>query len=83
MPKPICVVYYDQRVAASGKPLSPHKVAESLQDKMEDYHVFAFPKNSEEGELVEMKVFYDKDFTPIQYEELKQLIIDSLPDNKQ
>lgn len=41
-----------------------------------DYYWFVFPK--EEITEPELQVFYEKDFTPIRFEELKKFIEDAL-----
>lgn len=47
-----------------------------LTDYWTDYYWLCF--YSWEIEVPELKVFYEKDFTPIKFEELKQFIEDSL-----
>lgn len=46
-----------------------------------DHHWFCFYKDDITDP--EFKVFYEKDFTPIQYEELKKMVMDSLPKQTQ
>ena len=41
-----------------------------------DYYWFVFPKR--DIEVPELQVFYEKDFTPINFEELKKFIEDTL-----
>ena len=48
-------------------------------DKFTDYHWFCFYKQGIEEP--EFKVFHEKDFTEIQFEELKKLVTESLSSN--
>ena len=43
----------------------------------EDYHVLILPC-TEITEPIELQVFHEKDFTDIQYEELKQMVQDAI-----
>lgn len=57
-----------------GQPLEDPDL--SIPDYWKDYYWFVFTKRGiEEPEL---QVFYEKDFTPIKFEELKKFIEDSL-----
>tara|TARA_X000001382_G_scaffold129932_1_gene123247 strand:+ start:38 stop:256 length:219 start_codon:yes stop_codon:yes gene_type:complete len=47
----------------------------ALEDKLNDYHVLIVPTNVDDFNF---KVFYDKDFTEINYDELKKLIKEKL-----
>lgn len=49
-------------------------------DYWKDYYWLAFYKD--EIDAPELQVFYEKDFTPIKFEELKQFIEDSLKKGK-
>lgn len=80
MAKPICVIYYNPDMGVTA--ISHHEISAAMEVKMPDYHVFCVPSyKSIEGdaELVEFKVFYDKDFTDIQYLQLEKMIAESLP----
>lgn len=78
MAKPICVVYYNpEAIFGNGETASAYKVNEVFQDKFPDYYVLCVPsyKSVEgEAEMIELKVFYEKDFVETKYEELKILI---------
>lgn len=79
MAKPIVIVYYLPQ--AVGPMPSIHQLNEGLRERFPDYHVLAIPSNrSTDGscEDIRLQVFHEKDFTDIQYNELKQLITDSL-----
>lgn len=79
MPKPICVIYYLPEIIGNGNNSDMNK---HLSEMMPDYHVFCIPSNmSLDGscESLEFKVFYDKDFTDIQYLQLEKMIAESLP----
>lgn len=75
MAKPICVIKVDDSVTTIS---SLREVNQVLQEKMPDYHVFALPQTDREKEGFEFQVFYDKDFTETNYEQLKGLINSSL-----
>jgi hypothetical protein len=75
MAKPICVVYYNPEM--NGNRINRSEINNSLSNMMPDYYVFCIPSwKSEDGsaEALELKVYYEKDFTEIQYNELKELI---------
>lgn len=78
MAKPICVVYYNPQVLfCDAEPESIYNVTKVFQDKFPDYYVLCVPsyKSVEgEAEMIELKVFYEKDFVETKYEELKILI---------
>lgn len=71
MPKPICLVYYSQTTGADFA-----DVQNTMQEKWTDYYVLVIP--SHRTEIIELEVFYDKDFIEMQYDELKQWIKESL-----
>lgn len=81
MAKPICVLSVDGSVIEPSGDTekiwrSCSELTESLSKKMEDYHVFVIPILYHEDYVppMDFKVFYEKDFTEIQYEELKTII---------
>lgn len=78
--KPICVTYIPTGLSlANGRVLSwdnCHEIGEGFEKKMPDYYHLVLLNS--EIENVDIKVFYEKDFTPIQYEELKELIKKSI-----
>ncbi|WP_374440586.1 hypothetical protein [Epilithonimonas sp.] len=55
-----------------------YKINEGLEERMPDYHVFVVPFDSKNEDAVKFEVFYEKDFTEIQYEELKKIIEETL-----
>lgn len=86
MAKPICVMYIPNSFEGSGwepdvlmrllngnfgHPEEQHPKYQ-ITDYWSDYYWFCF--YSHEIEVPEFKVFYDKDFTPINFEELKKYI---------
>lgn len=82
MAKPICLIKIDTRNMGSGR-IDLYETLKFVGEKMPDYHVFAVPFTDEdENEPVQMQVFYEKDFTDIQYEELKKLILDTIGEQK-
>lgn len=87
-PKPIVVIYYFPYMVLGkgGRAVHVNEMNEIMKDLFPDYHTLAVPSNqSADGscEDIRLQVFYEKDFTPIQYEELKQMIMDSLPKKEQ
>lgn len=79
MAKPICVV----KVVDSATAFVPiFELQKILDDKLTDYHVLVVPFTylSEDTcyEPMRVQVFHEKDFTDIQYHELKQLIEDNI-----
>ena len=70
MAKPIFIIAVPQRDAE----IIPILLQE-LKRKMKDYHHIVYPHSKDEPEF---KVFYEKDFDEVKYEELKQIVIDRL-----
>ena len=86
MVKPIAVLYIPRTLSSNGgQEINPFELAlgfngESYIYKMtrelyQDYLWFCFP--SDDNDFT-MEVFHPKDFTEIQYNELKQLIISEI-----
>lgn len=74
MAKPICIVKYDfDNFSIDGRVVSADELMTSLQQQMPDYYVFAIPVHSA-AEIISFQVFHEKDFTEVQYEELKKII---------
>jgi hypothetical protein len=81
MAKPICVIKVD--TVEVNKPL--YEIQDEVQATLSDYWVFAVPfeqGKDENFEPIRFQVFYEKDFTKIQYEELKAIINDSINTTK-
>jgi len=79
MAKPIAVVYLPEFLnAGAGKAgwQLARELTEAYELKMPDYYWFVILDF--ETLRVELKVFHEKDFTDIQYAELKQIIEDSI-----
>lgn len=51
----------------------------SLEKKMFDYHVFVIPTGDND---IDIQALYEKDFTHIQYEELKELLLKEIKSTK-
>lgn len=79
MAKPICVIKYnaDRLSLGNGEKQNVANVNNVFQDRFTDYQIFAYPENLDE-ELFQFQVFHEKDFTEIQYEELKKLITEAI-----
>ena len=95
MAKPICIIYIPEHYSSgkgdnrwifqyadflNGNPNPDSNISWGNSEVYSDYLWFCFPKD--EIDAPEFKVFYDKDFTPIQFEELKQLILNSTEKTK-
>lgn len=80
--KPICLIKVDMDADfGNGRKVSIGELMEIFQDKMPDYYVFVIPQGGDPTvprEIFEFQVFYDKDFTEIDYASLKILIQESL-----
>lgn len=74
MAKPICIIkYQDELSFRNGEIASIAEVNDLFVDKFNDYHVFCFPQNSMD-DIFAFQVFHEKDFSEIQYQELRDLI---------
>ena len=86
MAKPICVIYYfPESLVGRGKLPTISEMNEFFEKKFLDYYTLAIPSyQSADGscEDLRLQVFHEKDFTEIQYAELKKLIEDSLEQMK-
>lgn len=56
------------------------EIQKDLESRLPDYHVLVArgPKTFDGTGEIKMQVFHEKDFTEIQYEELKKIITDSI-----
>lgn len=81
-PKPICVIKVDMRHFEPQATVG--ELWKVMADKMPDYHVFLIPNEDREEPIdaMELKVFHPKDFTDIQFNELKELILADLESMK-
>lgn len=91
MAKPICVIYFPETMQTTlgdrgwiynymrflnGEKDLPMKSS----DYFTEYYWFCFYKY--EIDAPEFEVFHEKDFTDIQYNELKELVLKSINDNR-
>ncbi len=84
MAKPICVIKVNMDAdLGGGQRVNLWKIREYMLKELMDYHVFVLPNMEDESDIFEFQVFYEKDFTEIQYEELRKLITDSINNLKQ
>lgn len=86
MSKPLCVMYIpsDFAIGSGGKIVSwidCSEIARFNEKEKPDYYWFVLLNSSIKE--IEFKVFYEKDFTPIQYAELKKIIEDAIELQKQ
>jgi hypothetical protein len=72
MAKPIVIIKVDDHVQKGGVNISASELMDMFGKMMPDYHVLSFPAPIDD--IFEVQVFYEKDFTEIQYAELKELI---------
>jgi len=77
MAKPVILIKVDERISGvGGRRLNIDDLMKMFEPKFPDYHVLAFPAQTKDA--FEVQVFHEKDFTEIQYNELKELITHSL-----
>lgn len=70
--KPICLVYYRWQRGM----IDENKVNNYLSDKWPDYHVLVVNSiGSNQEHMIELEVYYEKDWTELAVEELKKDII--------
>jgi hypothetical protein len=90
MIKPICVIYLpvDSPIYDGGQQLTPVEVMSALngwdkkseqREEFKDYLWFSFQKQGIGSP--EFQVFHPKDFTEIQFNELKQLVLAEIEKN--
>lgn len=78
MPKPICLIRIDMEALRShSNPPTIPELQEIFKEEWQDYHVLVLPLYLSD-QTVELEVFYEKDFTEIQYEELRKYIEEKL-----
>ncbi len=85
--KPICVIYYlpDIMIGNGGLMLSIREANELFANVFPGYLTLAVPSNlSADGSCddIRLQVFHPKDFTEMQYEEMKQLIANAIEQAK-
>lgn len=82
--KPICVVYLPENINIGQAKFPNWAVCRELMDRWSeekpDYYWFVLPDF--DAPKIEFKVFYEKDFTNTQYEELKSLITNAIEQQK-
>ena len=76
--KPICVIKVD--FDGIQPKMEYREISDLFAKKLNDYHVFVVPITdySEPHDLFEFQVFYEKDHQPISYDELKELLLQSI-----
>lgn len=83
--KPICLIKVDSRSHKNCRGIiEVYEVQKILDERLNDYHVLVVPFEQPDDEYFEpmqLQVFYEKDFTKIQYQELKEIIEKSLQQN--
>lgn len=81
--KPICVIKIDSTLPMHNEKsvLSElHSLRDTFQKEMPDYYVWVVPIISDEPltEPIQLQVFHPKDFTPIQFQELKDMVMEEI-----
>lgn len=72
--KPIAVLYIWDTLESSGQ-ITAAEVNQIMSENWKDYHVLVCPVDRDLQErCIELEVFYDKNFTVANYEELKNWI---------
>lgn len=79
MAKPICAIYIARDALMSINESvwdACHEMCKSYESHMPDYYIFVLPDYRTEGHVpvVDFKVFHEKDFTEVEYSELKDII---------
>ena len=75
--KPICVIRIpDSHLGGSLDQDKRYLLQEWFEKNRTDYYWFILPNY--DGREIEFQVFFEKDHQPISYEELKELIVESL-----
>ena len=77
--KPIVIVYLPENISDNGMKSGwtlAGELREQFQKEMPEYYWFVLIDYN--AERIELKVFYEKDFTEITYDELKKIIEDSI-----
>jgi hypothetical protein len=80
MIKPIAVLYVPDSVWVNDVQTSAGDVTRSFSIAYPDYYWFVWPDS--ETQTPYLQVFHEKDFTPIQYEELLKLVEQKLEEIK-
>ena len=82
MAKPICIIKVDMEADfGGGKRANLYEWGKIFEERLPDYHVFVISQpydSSEPKEVFIFQVFYEKDFTEIDYNGLKEIINRSL-----
>ncbi len=76
MSKPIAIVYFPENISMGNDDVNYGEITAGLNKTYPDYYWFCVPDNN--AEKIYLQVFYEKDFTEIQYQELRKLIEKSL-----
>lgn len=83
--KPICVIYISTQLEFGGGKMISWNDCRMIQETNEkekpDYYWFVV-LNDDQEKTIDFKVFYEKDFTEIQYAELKKIIEDAIEKQK-
>lgn len=75
MAKPICLVNINLSQAQN---LSISDFQSTLSQRLNDYHVLVIPAKHDQEKIIEIEVFYDKDFTPAQFDDITDIILEKL-----
>lgn len=79
MAKPIALLKINTTVLPK---IDGDLITEILEGKLHDYYILVLPSTCIK-DIFELQVFYDKDFTEVQHEELKALVKDAMDKAKE
>lgn len=75
--KPIVVIRFNTNGISENVSHINSELQEKLSEKWADYHVLVIP-TADQYEDFHIQTFYEKDFTEIQFEELKKIVEGSI-----
>jgi hypothetical protein len=68
MPKPIFLIGVPNDIRSEEQ---VHNIRKAIERKIKDYHVLVYTSNTSEFDF---KCFYEKDFDNVRFEELKEIV---------
>ena len=76
--KPIAVIKVDTRCQPEDM---VHILNDNLREMMPDYYVFVIPNMAYDRQIAtfEFEVYYEKNWVPVNWEEMKELIMNNVP----
>lgn len=77
MAKPICLIKIDFQslMEVNSRMIDRKEIQDGMANHLgNEYYVIVLPQYDKPHEPIDISVFYEKDFTEIQYNELKEII---------